>query len=249
VPRIDPMLAIPTYWVRPPQVLSSEPGMHRFLWDMRHAPIPGAPSQYPISAVYRNTAPAASSPWAMPGKYTVRFTANGKSSTQPLMIQMDPRLKVSASDLAEQFKLSKQVYDELLSLAAISESIRSIRGQLADLRARATDNVKTHLDSFSEKLQTLGGAQGFGPGGPGGGGGGARLTVASAAGRLRTLFAILQSVDSAPTPQVTVAVPDALKDSQSLSGSWQTIKSQDIPALNQELQAAGLPAIQTEKKN
>src|SRR6266851_3945765 len=98
-------------------------------------------SQYPISAVYRYTAPAASSPWAMPGKYTVRLTANGKSSTQPLMIQMDPRLKVSASDLAEQFKLSKQVYDELLSLAAISESIRSIRGQLTELRARATDNV------------------------------------------------------------------------------------------------------------
>jgi len=250
VPRIDPMLAIPTYWVRPPQVLSSEPGMHRFLWDMRYAPIPGAPSQYPISAVYRNTAPAASSPWAMPGKYTVRFTANGKSSTQPLMIQMDPRLKVSASDLAEQFKLSKQVYDELLSLAAISESIRSIRGQLADLRARATDNVKTHLDSFSEKLQTLGGAAGFGPGGPGGGGGGGtRLTVASAAGRLRALFGILQGVDSAPTPQVAVAVAEVLKDSQSLSGSWQAIKSQDIPALNQELQAAGFPAIQIEKKN
>jgi hypothetical protein len=250
VPRIDPMLAIPAYWVRPPQVLSSEPGMHRFLWDMRYAPIPGAPSQYPISAVYHNTAPAASSPWAMPGKYTVRLTANGKSFTQPLMIQMDPRLKVSASDLAEQFKLSKQAYDELLALAAISESIRSIRGQLTDLRARAADNVKTHLDSFSEKLQTLGGAQGFGPGGPGGGGGGGtRLTVASAAGRLRALFGILQGVDSAPTPQVAVAVAEVLTDSQSLSGSWQAIKSQDIPALNQELQAAGLPAIQIEKKN
>jgi photosystem II stability/assembly factor-like uncharacterized protein len=250
VPRIDPMLAIPIYWVRPPQALSSEPGMHRFLWDMRYAPIPGAPSQFPIAAVYRNTAPAATSPWVMPGRYTVKLTANGKSSTQPLVIQMDPRLKVSVSDLAEQFKLSKQVYDELLSLAAIGESIRSIRGQLTDLRARAKeDNVKTHLDSLGEKLQTLGGAQGFGPGGQGGAGGGARLTVASASGRLRTLFAILQGVDSAPTPQVAVAVPEVLKDSESLSGSWQTIKSQDIPALNQELQAAGLPAIQIEKKN
>ncbi len=257
VPRIDPMLAIPIYWVRPPRVLSNEPGMHRFLWDMRYAPIPGAPSQFPIAAVYRNTAPAATSPWIMPGKYTVRLTANGKSSTQPLMIQMDPRLKVSASDLAEQFKLSKQVYDELLSLAAISERIRSIRGQLTDLRARAKEDNYAHLsllalailDSLSEKLQTLGGAPGFGPGGPGGAGAGARLTVASASGRLRTLFAILQGVDSAPTPQVAVAVTDVLKDSQSLSGSWQTIKSQDIPALNQELQAAGLPAIQIEKKN
>src|SRR5882762_1405200 len=41
VPAIDPMLAVPTYWVRPAKGLSGEPGMHRFLWDMRYPPIPG----------------------------------------------------------------------------------------------------------------------------------------------------------------------------------------------------------------
>src|SRR5256714_792830 len=56
-PKIDPALNIPTYWVRPPQMLSVEPGMHRFLWDMHYAPVPGVAPEYPISAVYRNTAP------------------------------------------------------------------------------------------------------------------------------------------------------------------------------------------------
>jgi hypothetical protein len=34
------------------------------------------------------------------------------------------------------------------------------------------------------------------------------------------------------------------KDSRSLKESWQAIKSQDIPALNQELRAAGLAGIE-----
>src|SRR5437868_3722026 len=41
MPTPDPMLSIPPYWVRPPQRLASEPGMHRFLWDVRYAPVPG----------------------------------------------------------------------------------------------------------------------------------------------------------------------------------------------------------------
>jgi hypothetical protein len=38
-------------------------------------------------------------------------------------------------------------------------------------------------------------------------------------------------------------VVEVLKDSRSLQESWQTIKSQDIPALNQELRAAGLAVL------
>ena len=37
----DPMLHIPTYWVRPPQTLSAEAGTHRFLWNMHYADVPG----------------------------------------------------------------------------------------------------------------------------------------------------------------------------------------------------------------
>ena len=27
---------IPDYWIRPPQRLSAEAGLHRFVWDLRH---------------------------------------------------------------------------------------------------------------------------------------------------------------------------------------------------------------------
>src|SRR5262249_21259654 len=120
LPADDPQLNIPPYWVRPPQRLSNEPGLHRFLWDLHYAPVPGVAPQYPIAAVYRTTAPAATSPWAMPSdKYTVVLTAGGKKHEQPLTLVMDPRVKTSSADLGEQFKLSKQVYDEWLALNSI----------------------------------------------------------------------------------------------------------------------------------
>jgi photosystem II stability/assembly factor-like uncharacterized protein len=247
LPTPDPALSIPPYWVRPPQKLASEPGMHRFLWDMHYAPVPGVQPQYPIAAVYRNTAPAATSPWAMPGNYMIALTVGGKTYQQPLTLMMDPRVKTSLTDLAEQFRLSKQLYDEWLALSSISESVRLIRGQVAELRPRVpAGDLKTHIDALAAKLQTLTGAGGGGPGGGGPGGpaaGVARVTVATATGRVRTLFTLIEDVDIAPTPQLAGAVPDVLKDSHSLQESWQAIKSQDIPALNLELRAAGLPVL------
>jgi photosystem II stability/assembly factor-like uncharacterized protein len=245
VPSIDPMLAIPPYWVRPPQVLSNAAGMHRFLWDMHYTPVPGVRPDYPISAVYRNTAPDPTSPWALPGNYTVTLSASGKSLTQPLIIEMDPRVKVPFAALTEQFNLSKQLYDQWLVLAAIGENVRFIRGQLVDLRPGAQGDLKTRIDAFSEKLQPFAGAEGRGPGAAAGA---ARLTVAGVTARLRTLFGIFQGVDDAPTPQAAIAVPEVLKDVRSLVESWQTIKSQDIPVLNRELRAAGLSAIEIEMK-
>jgi photosystem II stability/assembly factor-like uncharacterized protein len=238
-PTQDPMLAIPSYWVRPPERLANEPGLHRFLWDLHYAPVPGQP-EYPIAAVYRNTAPAATSPWAMPGKYTVVLTAGGKTYTQTLMVQMDPRVKTSTADLAEQFKLSKQVYDEWLILNSISETVKTIRGQLTEMRPRALEDLKKHIDALAEKLQTLAGS-----GGPPavGAAANARPTIASVTGRVRTLFNLFEDVDAAPTPAAAAAVPVVIGESRTVQESWQVIRSRDVPSLNQELRAAGLPVI------
>jgi photosystem II stability/assembly factor-like uncharacterized protein len=247
LPTPDPALSIPPYWVRPPQKLAAEPGMHRFLWDMHYAPIPGLEPQYPIAAVYRNTAPEPTSPWAMPGKYTVVLTVGGKIYPQPLTIAMDLRVRTSNVDLAEQFKLAKQLYDEWWALNSISETVKRARGQLAELRPRVPEgSLKARVDALAEKLRALAGASGGGPGGRGGGGGGG-LSIATTTGRLRTLFGLLQEVDLAPTTQAAAAVPDLLKDSRTLQESWQTIKSRDIPALNQELRAAGLATLEMRK--
>src|SRR5262249_40220966 len=99
-------LRIPSYWVRPPEVLSNKSGLHRSLWDMHYTPVPGVQPEYPIAATYHNTAPRATSPWVAPGDYTVTLTVNGKTMTEPLTVQMDTRVKAPSADLQQQFDLS-----------------------------------------------------------------------------------------------------------------------------------------------
>lgn len=238
LPAIDPMLPIPRYWLRPIKGLAGDQGMHRFLWDMHYAPVPGERPSYPIAAVYANTGPEFTSPWVMPGKYSVVLTVNGKSYSQPLTVQMDPRVKTPARDLAEQFRLSKQLYDQWLRFDVLADQIKAVRKQLADLRARAkADELKAHLDALNQKLDALAGPETPRPDPA------AKLTTQSAKARLRTLFGIIQGVDIAPTPQVVAAVSALQTDVELLMTQWQTIRSQNISALNKELGAASLPPI------
>jgi photosystem II stability/assembly factor-like uncharacterized protein len=104
---------VPWYWIRPPLVLSTAAGMHRFVWDLHYPPAPPKTPSFPIAAIPRDTAPEASSPWVLPGTYTVLLTAGGTTSTQPLVVQMDPRVKTSREGLEQQFALSMKVYELL----------------------------------------------------------------------------------------------------------------------------------------
>jgi hypothetical protein len=243
IPAIDPMLAIPPYWVRPVKGLSADRGMHRFLWDLHYPPVPHLKPAYPIAAIYRNTAPDFTSPWVMPGKYTVVLSMNQKTYTQPLIVKMDPRVKTLVRDLAAQFKLSKQLYEQWVAFSAISDQIAGIRPQLIEVRSKAKpDELKSRIDAFNAKLDVLIGPEG-GRADPAG-----KLTIRSATAKVTTLFSVMQDVDAAPTPSVVNAVAQLQADAQLLMTQWQAIKSQDIPALGQALRAAGLQALNIEEQ-
>jgi photosystem II stability/assembly factor-like uncharacterized protein len=239
VPKIDPMLNIPAYWLRPPQVLLSEKGMHRFLWDMHYAPVPGVESGYPISAVYKNTAKNFTSPWIMPGEYTVVLTVGGKSYAQPFTVKMDPRVTASIQDLARQFELSKQLYDLWIQFEPINWRVGAVSNQINNLKTQAGQNaIAADIDAFDKTLQELAGAANRRPGAP--------LSL-GVLGRVQTLFGNLQSVDLAPTPTIAKAVTDILTESKTLIVGWQTFESKDIKELNRKLKAANLAEIDESK--
>jgi len=237
VPQVDPMLAIPPYWLRAVQVLSGQPGAHRFLWDLHYQPVPGVRASYPISAVFRNTAPDDTSPWVLPGRYTVELTANGTIHKQTLNVRMDPRVKTPAADLVQQFKLSKQLYDEWLSLGAATEKITGISKRLSELREARSDFSNDAILLEIKLRGLLGGGENRRPDPA------STVSLTSTTTRVRTLFNILQEVDVAPTPQATVAIADVAKDAQSLLERWQAIRTGEIEALNQKLKSAGLAPI------
>ncbi len=101
---------VPASWIRPQRPLPAQPGMHRFVWDLRYTPIPGKTPSYPIAAIIRDTPPTPSSPLAMPGNYTVRLTVDGRALTQPLKLDMDPRVTTPREGLEQQFTESMKVY-------------------------------------------------------------------------------------------------------------------------------------------
>jgi hypothetical protein len=59
----------------------------------------------------------------------------------------------------------------------------------------------------------------------------------------KSLFEQIQGVDASPTDRVKVAVGDVRLQATSLIERWKTILAQDVAALNNELQTAGLPRI------
>ncbi|HMF91018.1 MAG TPA: glycoside hydrolase [Candidatus Angelobacter sp.] len=235
---LDPMLNIPTYWVRPAQTLSAAAGMHRWLWDMHHAPVPGVEAEYPIAAVPHNTAPQPTGPWAMPGEYTVVLTANGKSYSQPLPVKMDPRVKTPVAALAQQFKLSQQLYKRLLTLSPAVEEAGDVRKQLKELQKSAQGDALAVVNELDQRLQALAGGAARRPGA-----GTEPPTLAGTRTKYLALLNIFQEADVAPTSQAAAAVGELEQQLPPLLERWQVIKSQDIPALNAQLKKAGLPEI------
>jgi hypothetical protein len=104
---------VPWYWIRPQRTLATSPGMHRSVWDLHYTPVPPKTPSFPIAAIPHDTAPDYSSPWVLPGTYIVRLTADGKAATQPLLVQIDPRVKTPPEGLEQQFALSMKVYEAL----------------------------------------------------------------------------------------------------------------------------------------
>lgn len=231
--RVKDTNNVPAYWIRPPQPLSGESGMHRFLWDMHYQPVPGVAPDYPIAAVYGETAPIATSPWVAPGTYSVVLKVNGKTYTEPLTVKMDPRVKTPATDLQKQFELSKALYDARLKLEPISEELNGISAQLDEAKKRRLKQpLAAQVDALNAKLGELAGAASRRPG--------AQLSL-SVINRLTTVFDRLQEVDTGPTPNVEAATREVLDDSRSVMARWATIEQTDLPAIKQQFKQNGLP--------
>ena len=213
---VDPNLAIPKYWVRPSKVLSAAAGMHRWLWDMHLQPAPTGRPNYAMQAVFRDTPPSPTSPWALPGNYSVRLTVDGQSLTQPLAVKMDPRVKTPADGLKQQFTLSKQLYDQIVAINAALAEVRAARQRLGGQGG----DLSPKIDAIAGREQ-----QGFGGGGRFGGGNGPD-TLTSVRGSLSTLLGELQGADVAPTQAIVDAVNEKLPAAPAVLAKWNELKKQ-----------------------
>jgi len=228
IPEVD----IPLYWIRPRQILSAEAGSHRFIWDLHYTPL-NLPPSYPIAAVYKNTAPASTSPWVLPGNYTARLSVNGKIFSQPLKIKMDPRVKSTSADLKRQKDLSLECYEGRKKIAQISIETVSLHNQIKELSTKAKGELATSLNNFDKKIINIENTKTNDK----------LKSFSQVYSSFASLFNLLQESDMPPTTQAVNEVKETELQFKRLEGNWINIKTIELPKLNEALKKAGFQAI------
>ena len=142
---------IPLYWVRPQQILPAGAGAHRFLWDMHYAP-QNIPPAYPIAAIYNNTAPDFTSPWVMPGRYTIKLTVDGKTYSEPIVVKIDPGVKTNIKDLQLQHNLSMMCYNNIEKCRKILKEITEKNDPALTEKEK---NIARYIGIFNSLQNTL----------------------------------------------------------------------------------------------
>jgi photosystem II stability/assembly factor-like uncharacterized protein len=238
---------IPMYWVRPLQILSSEAGFHRFVWDLHYAPPDSLNHEFPISAIYRNTPELPLGAMALPGRYVVKLTVNGQSQEQPLNLRMDPRIKTPTGELRAQFEM------ETGAVRGMNESFKSL-GQVRSVQEQLTNRstevgsspLAVSLSSVAKKVAELeGSAESSFFGMPANGKRPENFSTLNQ--HFGNLLAVADSADSAPTSQAQNVFREEVEALQTLESQWAVIRSQDIAQLNSELLKAGKAAIDPDK--
>ena len=131
---------------KPEKQIKVEDGLNRFVWDLHYEDAHRVPGYY-----LWEYGDGARGPLAVPGKYQVRLTANGKSETAAFELKIDPRVTVSQADMEKQFKLEMDLEAELNRVYDAVNEIQDVREQLDGIKKRVApgDASKALLENVS----------------------------------------------------------------------------------------------------
>jgi hypothetical protein len=133
--------------------LEPKSGVNRFVWDMRIV----KPSLAPKTVFNEGTK---NPPKVAPGTYSVRLTVDGKTLSQPIVVEPHPAGFATAADLKAQHELLKAIRDRLSETHDLVAQIRDVRTQMEDIGARAArlgkgDALSKQAAAASAKLTAV----------------------------------------------------------------------------------------------
>jgi photosystem II stability/assembly factor-like uncharacterized protein len=134
---------------KPEKEIKAEAGLNRFVWDLRYEEAHQVPGYY----LWEYDS-GARGPVAVPGQYQVKLTVGGQSQTAPFEVKLDPRVKVSAADLAQQFDMLMQLHEQINNVYDAVNQIQDVRSQVAGLKRRLPENASTKpIAASAEELE------------------------------------------------------------------------------------------------
>ncbi len=139
---------------------SGSAGGHQVVWDLRLAPpYEAEPGQGGGGGGFRSRAPRG--PTVLPGTYTVRLEAAGKTQTTAVDVRGDPRIQISRVDLEARQRAMMSAYQLAKPNYDAGRAIRRLNRQLDDVRQlirEANDvpeSVSEQVDSLRSELRQL----------------------------------------------------------------------------------------------
>jgi photosystem II stability/assembly factor-like uncharacterized protein len=232
---------IPPYWVRMPKNPGTEAGMHRFVWDLHYTAPTSVTHEFPISAVPGNTPRHPLGPHALPGKYTVRLTANGTTVSMPLTITMDPRVKTPAAGLQQTFALEQKLAELVDRSSQAVFQAKSVQEQIEKIKPTGT--LTSPLKEFKEKVDAaLEGPENL----PSGSAKPPALNDVNE--HSYELYKMIGQVDAAPTAAQQDETARVERELPQAIATWDRIVKTDLPPINTQLKQAGLTEINPEQK-
>ncbi|MFZ0817225.1 MAG: hypothetical protein WAM78_17015 [Candidatus Sulfotelmatobacter sp.] len=220
---------------KPEKEIKAEAGLNRFVWDLRYEEAHRVPDYYLWE--YNG---GAKGPVATPGQYEVKLSVGGESQVAPLEVKLDPRVKVSAADLAQQLDMQIQIHEELNRVYDAVNQIQDVRLQVSGLKRRLPENASTKAivasaDDLDKKLVEI--RDQF-----------VNLTISADEdslayppqldGKLAYLAMDVGSADAAPTEADQLQFEKLKRQSAELLKRWDDLQHGDLAAF-QKLTAAG----------
>ena len=245
--KIDDTQPFPTYWLRPPAPLAKQAGMNRFVWDLRYSRPLALRYGYSIAAAYGEDAiMIPEGPLVLPGMYQAKLIVNGSSYTAPFEVKMDPRVRVSAKALEQQFALEMKVIEQMAQSYAAAQEVRDLRSQLKELQARIANVPKAReiagaTKALDEKAAVLLGGPPQYPPSP-------EPTLSALHGELASLLFSIDGSDTAPAAQFAAAFDHFRQLLEKLFAGWIALKDTDLPAFNGLLRQHQIQAIVVPRK-
>ncbi|MGB8580647.1 MAG: hypothetical protein WCD47_07475 [Candidatus Sulfotelmatobacter sp.] len=236
-PEKHPPVPIAERWFPKPEVVLSNPGTHRFVWNLKWGNS-GEPSPDDESEL-RNP----SGPLAVPGDYTVRLTVNGKPQTQHFKVIMDPRSLATPEILQRQLELGQQIFAETLGARSALAEISSVQKQLADVEQKlgeknlgeqnpslksAVANVHSGIAGIlsnkdNKEQQPAGLQDGY--------------------SEMVSALHVVEGGDRAVPAQAIAVYQESSQHVKIGIAAWAKFKETNLPQLNQQLREGNLPPI------
>jgi hypothetical protein len=240
-----------------------EGGLHRIAWDLRmDRAAPPTPQEQEMLAQLGPEAAqfgfgGSRGPRVEPGAYTVRITALGKTVSTPLTVEEDPRVQISGADrnlrwstISEVYELSKQAETARRRFTNIEQNFNSMMERYRTPGGtRLPDAARAAAEDFRKKMEAIRPKWSAAPQGGGLGNAGPPLTYTPPPmpQQISRLLASLDSFSAAPAPPQLAELEEIKKELADSVVAVNRLAEEDLPKLNQAMNAAGVPFVTEER--